>query len=157
MHNYNKAFTLFNYTWLYNCSEGVAHVINVCLQYKYQHKLNTVECASPQFDWQLTDNFQIHLKTHGFTLRWKFGVKQGNLNLDMLLFTAPERKTNCTLNKTWAVQDVVTVWQKPSYWLPAKPDQGDLTPKGCLQLSFFETPGWAAYSSWSGCDVLTRH
>jgi len=55
----------------------------------------------------------------------------------MLLFTVPERKTNCTQNKNWALQDVVTVWQKPTYWLPAKPDQGDLTQKGCLFFFFF--------------------
>ncbi len=49
-HNYNKSFTLFNYTWLYNCWEGVANLINVCLQYKYQHQFYTVKRASPQLE-----------------------------------------------------------------------------------------------------------
>jgi len=76
----------------------------------------------------------------------------------MLLFTVPERKTNCTQNKNWALQDVVTVWQKPTYWLPTKPDQGDLTQKGCLFFflgNLINTTAWVSYSRWSGCDIPT--
>lgn len=162
----------FNYTWLYNCWEGVANLIDVCLQYKHQHQLNTVKCASPQLEQHNRSKSKPFHKICNKT-PWQFANAPESPWLrpavkiwcsagqskpwTCYFLLCLERKTNCTLNKTWAVQDVVTVWQKPSYWLPAKPDHGDLTPKGCLQLSFFETLGWAAYRSWSGCDALAHH
>lgn len=120
-------------------------------QYKYQAQLNTAQCVSPQLEqhnrrkskpFNLQDKISDKTPWQFFNCTWLYypAVKiwcsagQSEPRTCYFFFTVPERKTNCTLNKTWAMRDVVTVWQKPSFWPPAKPDQGDLTPKACLFL-----------------------
>lgn len=80
--------------WLYNCSEGVACLIEVCLQYKHKHQLNremsfttvgtrvnlSYFIPATKFATKPPDSFQTHLKACGFACGWKFGVVQGNLN-----------------------------------------------------------------------------